>query len=313
MTLINNVSMPIFNNNKGKLELISETPFILEKDVQKLVEENMKTIFGVEFIASEFILNDLRVDSLGYNKESKSFVIIEYKREKNFSVIDQGYAYLALLLNNKADFILMYNEKTSGLLRKDDVDWSQSRVIFIAPFYTTYQRKAIEFKDLPIELWEIKKYSNNVVLLNQIQQPETSESITKISQSSNLVKSVSKEIVTYSEDYHLERCNDRTKDIYKELKELILSLSPIITVKVRKVYIAFANNDRNFVYLSTKRSGLELHLALKKGEITDPKQIAIDVSNKAHFQGVTQYLLNVDNKSDLGYVLTLIKQAFDKS
>jgi len=172
---------------------------------------------------------------------------------------------------------------------------------------------AIEFKDLPIELWEIKKYSNNTILLNQIQQPETSESITKISQSSNIVKSVSKEIVTYSKDYHLEGCDDRTKDIYKELKELILSLSPIITVKVRKMYIAFANNDRNFVYLSTKRSGLELHLSLKKGELTDLKKLAIDISNKSHFQGVTQYLLKVDNKSDLGYILTLIKQAFDRN
>lgn len=32
-------------------------------------------------------------------------MIIEYKRDKNFSVIDQGYAYLSLMLNNKADFI----------------------------------------------------------------------------------------------------------------------------------------------------------------------------------------------------------------
>jgi hypothetical protein len=45
-------------------------------------------------------------------------------------------------------------------LKKDNVDWSQSRVIFISPQFTTYQRKAIEFKDLPIELWEVKKYSN---------------------------------------------------------------------------------------------------------------------------------------------------------
>ena len=136
--------MPIFTNTNGKLELISEKPFDLERDVQKLIETNMKTIFNLEFITSEYILNDLRVDSLGYDEETKSFVIIEYKRDKNFSVIDQGYAYLALLLNNKADFTLLYNEKTSKSLKKNDIDWSQSRIKFIAPFYTTYQRKAIE-------------------------------------------------------------------------------------------------------------------------------------------------------------------------
>ncbi|MFY9797864.1 MAG: hypothetical protein WAJ93_19420, partial [Candidatus Nitrosopolaris sp.] len=60
-------------------------------------------ILGIEFVPSEFELNGLRVDSLGYNKESDSFTIVEYKRDKNFSVIDQGYAYLALLINNKAE------------------------------------------------------------------------------------------------------------------------------------------------------------------------------------------------------------------
>ena len=44
----------------------------------------MKTVFHLNFVASEFILNDLRVDSLAYDEESESFVIIEYKRDKNF-------------------------------------------------------------------------------------------------------------------------------------------------------------------------------------------------------------------------------------
>ena len=76
----------------------------------------------------EFSLNGLRVDTLGFDKESRSFVIIEYKKDRNFTVIDQGYAYLALLLNNKAEFILKYNENNKAFLRKDNIDWSQSRI-----------------------------------------------------------------------------------------------------------------------------------------------------------------------------------------
>lgn len=38
-----------------------------------------------------------------------------------------------MLLNNKAEFILEYNEKMDENLRKDDVDWSQSKIIFVAP------------------------------------------------------------------------------------------------------------------------------------------------------------------------------------
>ncbi len=173
--------MPIFKicDSYG-LSHINELEFPLEKNIQKLIEKNAKTIFDSEFVTSEFHLNDLRVDSLLFDSESNSFIIIEYKKETNFSVIDQGFAYLSLLLNNKAEFILIYNEKKQTPLKKDDVDWSQSKVLFISPFFTTYQRKAIEFKDLPIELWEIKIFSNNTILINQIQSVDKRESINRI-------------------------------------------------------------------------------------------------------------------------------------
>lgn len=148
--------MALFNiTNKGQLENIKELPFRLEKEIQTLTENNLKTVFGLEFVKSELSLNDFRIDTLAFDKDAGTFIIIEYKRDKNFSVIDQGYAYLSLMLNNKADFILEYNENSMDSLKRNEVDWSQSRVIFISPSFTTYQKEAINFKDLPIELWEI--------------------------------------------------------------------------------------------------------------------------------------------------------------
>ena len=48
--------MPIFNISKnGDLIQISEKNFLLEKDIQKIVEKNIDTIFGLKFIASEYI------------------------------------------------------------------------------------------------------------------------------------------------------------------------------------------------------------------------------------------------------------------
>lgn len=191
-------TVPIFAIDKGNLKEIAQKPIELEKDIQSLIERNLQTIFGFEFVTSEFELDRLRVDTLGFDKESKSFVVIEYKRDKNISVVDQGYAYLALLLNNKADFILVYNERREGkMLRKNEVDWSQSRVIFISPSFTIYQRKAIEFKDLPIELWEVKQYSNNTILFNQLQSPEKSESLSKISEKSEVVLTVNREMKVF--------------------------------------------------------------------------------------------------------------------
>lgn len=120
--------MPLFNSN-SKLEILNqvkETPFKLERQIQYLVEANLNTLLGLEFVKSEFTISGsvqrLRIDTLAFDRKNKAFVIIEYKQDKNFSVVDQGYAYLSAMLNNKADFILEYNEARNEPLKRSSVD-----------------------------------------------------------------------------------------------------------------------------------------------------------------------------------------------
>jgi hypothetical protein len=146
-----------------------------------------------------------------FDRESKVFVIIEYKRDRNFSVVDQGMAYLNLLLKNKADFILGYNESPSSnhSLKREEVDWSQSRIIFIAPEFTKYQQHAIGFKDLGIQLWEVHKYNNDLLVFNEVKSPSTKEPITTIAKNNDVAKKVTEEIRVYTEEDHLESVEDK--------------------------------------------------------------------------------------------------------
>ena len=89
--------MAIFKIVNQHLVPIKEKKFDLEKDIQKTTEENLEVVFGYTLVCSEFTLNNLRIDTLAYDSETQAFVIIEYKKERNLSVIDQGYSYLALL------------------------------------------------------------------------------------------------------------------------------------------------------------------------------------------------------------------------
>lgn len=271
--------------------------------------KNAKTIYESEFVTSEFQLSDLRIDSLLFDSESRSFIIVEYKKEKNFSVIDQGFAYLALLLNNKAEFILIYNERNQKPLKKDDVDWSQSKVLFISPYFTTYQRKAIEFKDLPIELWEIKLFSNDTVLINQIQTFDKRESINKLNQKSEVIKNVSNEIRVYTEQEHFSRSSKEIVSIYEELKEAVFSISSTIKSEPKAKYVGFIRN-KHFVDVIYYKESLLLILNMRKGSLIDPKNIAKDVSQVGHW-GNGDYSIKLDASKNLGYVLTLIRQAYD--
>jgi len=302
--------MAIFAIKQNKLIRIKEISFKKEREIQRITEQNLKEIFGLEFVKSEFALGNLRIDTLAFDNETKSFVIIEYKKDKNFSVIDQGYAYLALMLNNKADFILEYNECKNKNLKRENIDWSQSRVIFISPQFTKYQRKAINFKDLPIELWEISKYENNTIVFNKLKSAETSESITKISPKSDIVQKVSREIKVYTEEDHLQGMPEDIIEIYEELKERILNLGDNIEIRPRKYYIGFIAIT-NFVDIHIQRSQIKLWINLNKGELDDPKNWARDVSKIGHW-GNGDYEITVTPNSDLDYLMLLIKQSYRK-
>ena len=95
--------MPIFKIANNKLTRVQEEKFKLEKDLQKITEENLSEIFGLEFVAGflnkQPIIKNFEFDTLAFDPELNSFVVIEYKKEKSFSVIDQGFNYLALMLN----------------------------------------------------------------------------------------------------------------------------------------------------------------------------------------------------------------------
>ena len=301
--------MAIYRIEK-KLEYIKEKPFKLEKEIQELTEQNLKTILGLEFVKSEFALNNFRIDSLAFDKEANAFVIIEYKRDKNFSVIDQGYAYLSLMLNNKADFILEFNENLDKTLKRTDVDWSQSRVLFVSPAFTNYQREAINFKDLPIELWEVKRFENNTVSYEQIQKSGAQESIKTISKADKTIDNVAKEIKVYSEQEHLENVNDEIKELYEKFKSSIQNLDNL-EIKPKKKYIAFVAG-RNVIDILPQKKALKMWINMSKGELDDTKGIARDVSTTGHW-GNGDYEIQTQNDDDLEYILSLVKQSIKRN
>ena len=302
--------MANYKNRDGRLELIKENPFKLEKEIQTLTEKNLKLIFGLDFVKSEFSLNNFRIDTLAFDHDTSAFVIIEYKRDKNFSVIDQGYAYLSLMLNNKADFILEYNECKQSVLKRNDVDWSQSKVIFVSPSFTTYQREAINFKDLPIELWEVKRYDNETINYSQIQTSGAQESVKTISRDDDIVEAVNKEIKVYTEKEHLEVASPEILELYETIKNAITNLDGI-ELKPKKKYIAFVS-DSNIADIHVQKKALKMWINMPKGELDDPKKLARDVSNIGHW-GNGDYELQIRDDENIEYIMSLIKQSYKKN
>lgn len=298
--------MNLYNFNKTKLAQLKEKPFKLEREIQNLFEQNLNLLTGLEMVKSEFTIKGKRIDTLAYDIQSSAFIIIEYKRDKNISVVDQGFTYLSLMLENKADFVLTYNETLNKNLHSGKVDWSQTRVVFVSPSFTENQRLATNFKDIAIELWEIKRFENDVISINPIKKTRSAESIKPITQQNEKIKSVTSEIKVYTEEDHLNNVSDEVIELYETFKNAILNLANEIEVVPKKLYIAF-KKDKNITDLVVLKKGLKFFINLKKGQLEDTKGLAKDVSETGHW-GNGDYELIATDTSNLEYIMSLIKQ-----
>ena len=298
--------MALYTNQSGKLKEVKEKPFKLEKDIQKVFEENLSAIMGLVLVKSEFTIKNKRIDTLAYDPQACAFIIIEYKRDKNISVVDQGFTYLSLMLENKADFIIEYNESLKRNLKREDVDWSQTRVAFVSPSFTENQIQATNFKDIAIELWEVKQYENDTIAINPIKKSVAAESIKPITQQTQSLKNITAEIKVYTEQDHIEKASDLTAELYEKFKAAILNLTDGIEVKPQKFYIAF-KKGKNVTDIAILKKSLKLFINVKAGQLDDPKNLAQDVSNIGHW-GNGDYQIQVEDDKDLEYIMSLVKQ-----
>lgn len=300
--------MSLYINQTGKLKEVKEKPFKLEKDIQKVFESNLPAIMGLELVKSEFTIKNKRIDTLAYDPQACAFIIIEYKRDKNISVVDQGFTYLSLMLENKADFILEYNEGLKKTMKREDIDWSQTRVAFVSTNFTDNQIQATNFKDIAIELWEVKQFDNDTIIINSVKKSNSAESIKPLTQNKEALKKVTEEIKVYTEDEHISKSTEHISELYQKFKQGIIQLADEIEIKPKKMEIGFRKESKVFADVCILKNTLKIWINLKKGKLDDPKKLAEDVSEKGHW-GSGDYQIQVETDNDLEYIMSLIKQS----
>ena len=314
--------MDLYKIKDNQLDSLKRESYELEKDIQSLVEKNVEEVFDIEFVKSEMSIDSFRLDSLCFDNNSNSFVIIEYKKGKNFSVIDQGYSYLSLMLNNKSEFILEYNESMGKTLKREDVDWSQSRIIFISPSFTHYQKNSVNFKDVPFELWEIKKFSNDIVGFNQLKSTSNESIELSDKKSNNVISNINKEVKVLSEDDVISRNNSNKSliDLFYNIKDRVIDWEDI-QFGYTPTYISIKRKNKTFVFINFRKKYLRIHIlsGIKIGwdgqvlennklfKLDDPKEMFQVVESKYK----VLYSLDLTNDNELDYFINMIKQKYE--
>ena len=304
----------MFRKQGSKLLQVKEIPFRMERDLQVLTEKNLETVFGLQFVETECKIHNLFIDTLAFDPENKTFVIIEYKRDSSFSIVDQGFSYLSLMLNNKADFVLAYNEAQNKNTKREDFDWSQSRILFIARSFSTHQQNAINFKNMPFELWEAVQYENEILQYRRIETSNTAESFTQMKNITGNTQKVAREVKKYTEE-DLVGSDGELHDLYMSLKDQITQMFPNLIPNPRKIYVAFQapDNWRNIFNINKIRGGLKVDIMRSKPkDFDDPQKKLKPMERSREYYGQDIAMLEIKNTKDIRYAMLIIQQAYDR-
>ena len=309
--------MILYKLENNELQEIQTHRFGLEREIQSMVENNCSNLFNLKFIVSEFTVGEVRLDTLTFDEESSSFVIIEYKNTQNYSVIDQGYSYLSVMLDRRSDFILKYNEVTNSTLRSTEIDWTQSKVIFISPSFSRYQINSINYRDVPFELYEIKKFQNNIVGIQQTKGTSNNRIETFPEPDT-----IPPDLVVYGESDHLERTNPQCQQLWENIKEYFLNLGDT-AINIKKHYISIKRNNRAVFFTHFQANNLRIHVLLgyinpdgtrsnSFFEINDPTELG-ERRESVDINGIrtNEYVLTPDGNSNLDYLIAMLKQKYN--
>ena len=296
--------MPLFNRNGGKLELIRPQEIDLEKNLQNLIENNLEEIFGCRFVASEFstgLVHSGRIDTIALSEDNNP-VIIEYKKVESSSLLNQSLFYLHWLYDHKGDFQIAVN-KTLGNI---EIDWSNIRVICIAPKYKKYDLHAAEVMGAPIELWKYKNYENGMFNLEEVFK--NGKNTTK--QPEQPVDIGASPSWTY-ETHSNKLGSVQLKELLEEVKEYIMGLDESVEEAPKKLYIAY-KIAKNFVCVECfkKKIGLYLKFTQEYIKECEKKGIGRDMTRIGHF-GTGNFEFVINGREDLEMAKELIRVSFE--
>jgi len=307
--------VPIFEISENKLLPVEQKNFAFEKELQSLIENNLEEIFNCRFVATEFSTGAVhagRIDSLALSEEDNP-VIIEYKKVESSELINQSLFYLHWIQDHKGDFEIAVQNKLGSNVQ---VDWSDVRVMCIAPNYKKYDLHAVQVMGANIELWKYRLFANNSLYLEEVLHNTKIAAITRSSNKNPVMIEAGKKAAqvrataTYTIEEHFEGKSKEIQELMHEIREFITGLDSAIEEVPKKFYIAY-KSSKNIVCMEAKSKNIKLFVKLKPTDIVDPPVTYRDVTNIGHYgTGATEF--TITKTEELNEIKNHIELAYNK-
>lgn len=300
----------LFRVRNGDAEEIVGRPVKLEKKLQVLIEKHLETFLHVRFVASEYSTGKThagRIDTLGLD-ENFCPTIIEYKRNSNANVINQGLFYLDWLMDHRGEFELIV-VKQFGQETADKIDWSAPRLLCIAENFSRYDEHAVQQINRNIELLKYAYYPDHQLLMLDLVNAVVAK--TDMDDETSDEPASAKQYTTQAE--HLERADERLKTLFQAVSDQMDDLGEDVQERFLKWYIAY-KRLKNFatVQLQTGKNSLLMWLPLNPDDVAMEDGFSRDVRGVGH-HGTGDLELTIRDTEDLAKAKPLIQKSFEEN
>jgi predicted transport protein len=240
--------------------------------------------------------------------------IIEYKNVESSDLINQSLFYLSWIRDHRGDFEIAAQK---ALGSKIEVDWSDVRVICIAPNYRKYDLHAVKVMGANIELWTYRLFANDVLYVEEVLQKSdlgvgsgTPAGKNPVMVAAGKKAALAKATGSYTFDQHLEGKPEAIRSLALAVNDFIAGLDPGIEITPKKFYVAY-KTSQDLVCLEVKHQRLLLYLKLDPKKVPGPKDLSRDVSNIGHF-GTGDLEVFVKSSEDFEAAKPFIQQAYEQ-
>lgn len=300
-------------NGQSAQELEAKTA-VLEKDLQKHIEQHMEVLLGVRFLAAEYSTGKThkgRIDSLGLD-ENGCPVIVEYKRHTNENVINQGLFYLDWLLDHQAEFKWLVMESL-GKEIAEAIEWNGTRLICIASDFNKYDEHAVQQINRNIELMRYRYFGADLLLLELVNAQTVAQIIGSSSDESGR-RAAASGSRDKTQGERLAEASPELADLFQTVCSYSEQLGDEVQRKELKLYTVF-KRIRNFmsVVVMPGKNDPKLLLYLKlPGESANEDGFTRNVTNIGHW-GTGNFEVIIRNQNDWLKAKDLILQSYEAS
>jgi predicted transport protein len=301
--------LKLFQTKSGTIAELDSSSAPLERALQTLFENNLETLLGVRFLASEYATtHGGRMDTLGVDENGYP-VIIEYKRDRSENVINQGLFYLDWLMDHRGDFEILVRDRC-GNEAAAEIEWSAPRLICIAADFNKYDEHAVKQMRRNIELVRYKKFGDDLLLLELLTTVSTASTPAPVIDPTTGAAKAHK-YKTVSES--MTEAGTELANLYADVENYLLGFGDDVTKKTLKNYFAF-RRIKNFacVEVRTSLDVVRAYLKIDPGTIELEEGFTRDVRNVGHY-GTGDLEVTLKNHEDLERAKPLLYKSYEAS